>query len=157
MYFPSPLPTTRLSLSTSFLPTGPSPPAKTQVYKTPGRPSRGKFKGALGGVQEEEGEEVLAIVRGPAVESEANSDGVGRTLWAALGREEVSVWSTRVRRGPIFPSECPADSRFSAESRPCQTSTHSPFLAHTRRQCFRNLSRLSADRRDYHRWPPPPI
>ncbi|GAA5973403.1 hypothetical protein JCM11641_003115 [Rhodosporidiobolus odoratus] len=108
MYFPSPLPTTRLSLSTSFLPTGPSPPAKTQVYKTPGRPSRGKFKGALGGVQEEEGEEVLAIVRGPAVESEADSDGVGRTLWAALGREEVSVWSTRpkvvlakLRRTPL--------------------------------------------------------
>ncbi|GAA6025117.1 hypothetical protein JCM10207_000636 [Rhodosporidiobolus poonsookiae] len=101
MYFPSPLPTTRLSLSTSFLPTGPAPPAKTQVYKTPGRPAKGKFKDSLGGVQEEEGEEILAIVRGP------NCDD-GKTLWAALGREEVSVWSTRpkvvlakLRRTPV--------------------------------------------------------
>ncbi|BGP18933.1 hypothetical protein JCM10213_005480 [Rhodosporidiobolus nylandii] len=108
MYFSSPLPTTRLSLSTSFLPTGPSPPAKTQVYKTPGRPSSRKFKGELGGVQEEEGEEILAIVRGPAADEEKETDGVGRTLWAALGREEVSVWSTRpkvvlakLRRTPV--------------------------------------------------------
>ncbi|GAA5919951.1 hypothetical protein JCM6882_000223 [Rhodosporidiobolus microsporus] len=108
MYFPSPLPTTRLSLSTSFLPTGPAPPAKTAVYKTPGRPPRGKFKGELGGVQEEEGEEILAIVRGPDLDGETAGGSWGRTLWAALGREEVSVWSTRpkvvlakLRRTPL--------------------------------------------------------
>ncbi|GAA5879805.1 hypothetical protein JCM8547_005190 [Rhodosporidiobolus lusitaniae] len=109
MYFPSPLPTTRLSNSTSFLPTGPSPPSKTTIYKTPGRPSKGKFKESLGGVQEEEGEEILAIVRGPDVEDNGLTGGTsGRTLWAALGREEVSVWSTRpkvvlakLRRTPL--------------------------------------------------------
>ncbi|GAA5829201.1 hypothetical protein JCM11251_004158 [Rhodosporidiobolus azoricus] len=108
MYFPSPLPTTRLSLSTSFLPTGPAPPAKTAVYKTPGRPPRGKFKGELGGVQEEEGEEILAIVRGPDLDGKHAGGSSERSLWAALGREEVSVWSTRpkvvlakLRRTPL--------------------------------------------------------
>jgi len=94
MYFPSPLPTTRLSLSTSFTPLGPSSASRPSTpYRTPGRPPKGKFKGdSLGGVQEEEGEQVLAIVKGP-------TEGIrrdGRTLWAVLGREEVSVWCTRV-------------------------------------------------------------
>ncbi|GJN88122.1 hypothetical protein Rhopal_001078-T1 [Rhodotorula paludigena] len=102
MYFPSPLPTTRLSISTSALPVGPSPAPKASLYKTPGRPSKGKFKDSLGGVQEEEGEEVLDISRGPC-----DPDG-GRALWAALGREEVSVWAIRpkvvlakLRRTPL--------------------------------------------------------
>ncbi|GAA6042811.1 hypothetical protein JCM8097_004437 [Rhodosporidiobolus ruineniae] len=95
MYFPSPLPTTRLSLSTSFLPTGPLPLAKTAVYKTPGRPAKGKFRGELGGVQEEEGEEVLEIVRGPDLGDGETGQGTGRTLWAALGREEVGIQGTQ--------------------------------------------------------------
>ncbi|GAA6008268.1 RIC1 family protein [Rhodotorula paludigena] len=102
MYFPSPLPTTRLSISTSALPVGPSPAPKASLYKTPGRPSKGKFKDSLGGVQEEEGEEVLDIARGPCDPSG------GRALWAALGREEVSVWAIRpkvvlakLRRTPL--------------------------------------------------------
>ncbi|GAA5895098.1 Ric1p [Sporobolomyces salmoneus] len=91
MYFPSPLPTTRLSLSTSFTPLGPSSASRPSTpYRTPGRPPKGKFKGdLLGGVQEEEGEEVLAIEKSPY----AGRD--GRVLWAVLGREEVSVWCTR--------------------------------------------------------------
>jgi hypothetical protein len=64
-------------------------------YKTPGRGSKSKFKDSLGGVQEEEGEEVLSIVRGPEIDDEEG--GGGQALWAALGREEVSVWSVRVR------------------------------------------------------------
>ncbi|BGO89111.1 hypothetical protein NBRC10512_003856 [Rhodotorula toruloides] len=108
MYFPSPLPTTRLSISTSEVPVGPSPSAKTSVYKTPGRPSKGKFKDSLGGVQEEEGEEILSIVRGPEVGDGENAGASPQTLWVALGREEVSVWSIRpkvvlakLRRTPI--------------------------------------------------------
>ncbi|GAA5952681.1 hypothetical protein JCM21900_000402 [Sporobolomyces salmonicolor] len=107
LYFPSPLPTTRLSISTSALPTGPSPTLKSNIYKTPGRASKGKFKDKLGGVQEEEGEEILSIVRGPEADDEEGT-GFGTTLWAALGREEVSVWSTRpkvvlakLRRTPV--------------------------------------------------------
>lgn len=96
MYFPSPLPTTRLSLSTSFTPLGPASSSRPSTpYRTPGRPPKGKFKGdSLGGVQEEEGEEVLAIVKGPTDDN--NERDGARTLWAVLGREEVSVWSTRV-------------------------------------------------------------
>ncbi|GAA5891765.1 hypothetical protein JCM5296_001855 [Sporobolomyces johnsonii] len=107
VYFPSPLPTTRLSISTSALPTGPSPTLKSTIYKTPGRASKGKFKDKLGGVQEEEGEEILSIVRGPEADDDDGS-GFRTTLWAALGREEVSVWSTRpkvvlakLRRTPV--------------------------------------------------------
>jgi hypothetical protein len=50
----------------------------------------------LGGLQEEEGEEVLSIVRGPEIDDEEGLGG-GEAVWAALGREEVSVWSVRVR------------------------------------------------------------
>ncbi|BGP22387.1 ribosome control protein 1 domain containing protein [Rhodotorula toruloides] len=108
MYFPSPLPTTRLSISTSAVPVGPSLSAKTLVYKTPGRPSKGKFKDSLGGVQEEEGEEILDIVRGPEFADGESAGATRQTLWVALGREEVSVWSIRpkvvlakLRRTPI--------------------------------------------------------
>ncbi|GAA5957240.1 hypothetical protein JCM3765_000401 [Sporobolomyces pararoseus] len=91
MYFPSPLPTTRLSLSTSFTPLGPSSASRPSTpYRTPGRPPKGKFKGdLLGGVQEEEGEQVLEIVKC------SQPDLQGKTLWASLGREEVNVWCTR--------------------------------------------------------------
>lgn len=106
MYFPSPLPTTRLSISTSEVPVGPSPSAKTSVYKTPGRPSKGKFKDSLGGVQEEEGEEILSIVRGPEVGDGENAGASPQTLWVALGREEVSVWSIRVRFLPLSRALC---------------------------------------------------
>ncbi|GAA6063151.1 hypothetical protein JCM10212_006309 [Sporobolomyces blumeae] len=105
MYFPSPLPTTRLSLSTSFVPSGPSPLSRPSTpYRTPGRPSKGKFKDSLGGVQEEEGEEVVAIAKGPDVDDDRVHDDLSghddgdrplRGLWAVLGREEVSIWSTR--------------------------------------------------------------
>ncbi|BGP45572.1 WD40 repeat protein [Rhodotorula kratochvilovae] len=115
MYFPSPLPTTRLSVSTSALPVGPAPAQPSRLYKTPGRPSKGKFKDSLGGVQEEEGEEIIDIACGPASDrdDDAGDDDAppppgGRTLWAALGREELSVWSTRpkvvlakLRRTPL--------------------------------------------------------
>ncbi|GAA5876832.1 hypothetical protein JCM3774_000784 [Rhodotorula dairenensis] len=106
MYFPSPLPTTRLSVSTSAVPVGPSPTLKTTVYKTPGRPAKGKFKDSLGGVLEEEGEEILSIVRGPDASTQAGPR--PQTLWAALGREELSVWCIRpkvvlakIRRTPL--------------------------------------------------------
>ncbi|GAA5924449.1 RIC1 family protein [Sporobolomyces koalae] len=103
MYFPSPLPTTRLSLSTSFTPTGPSAASRPSTpYRTPGRPPKGKFKGDfLGGVQEEEGEQVLQIVLGPRPRIRPRSRSYAqhheddRTLWAVLAREEVSVWSIR--------------------------------------------------------------
>ncbi|GAA6042843.1 hypothetical protein JCM8097_004456 [Rhodosporidiobolus ruineniae] len=140
MYFPSPLPTTRLSLSTSFLPTGPSPPAKTAVYKTPGRPAKGKFRGELGGVQEEEGEEVLEIVRGPDLDDGETGQGSGRTLWAALGREEVSVWSTRpkvvlakLQRTPISlrTHGSNASVRFHGPSRLILTTTTGHHLLYT--------------------------
>ncbi|GAA6007995.1 hypothetical protein JCM11491_006569 [Sporobolomyces phaffii] len=100
MYFPSPLPVTRLSLATSFTPLGPSSASRPSTpYRTPGRPPKGKFKGdALGGVQEEEGEQVLAIVAAPT----------DPNLWATLGREDVAVWSHRpavvlakLKRSPI--------------------------------------------------------
>jgi hypothetical protein len=102
MYFPSPLPTTRLSVSTSAVPVGPSPTLKTTVYKTPGRPAKGKFKDSLGGVLEEEGEEILSIARGPDASTDSTGQAPRQTLWAALGREELSVWSIRVSR---FPNE----------------------------------------------------
>ena len=98
MYFPSPLPTTRLSVSTSAVPIGPSPTLKTTVYKTPGRPAKGKFKDSLGGVLEEEGEEILSITRGPDASTSSTGQAPRQTLWAALGREELSVWSIRVSR-----------------------------------------------------------
>ncbi|GAA6048193.1 hypothetical protein JCM3770_003704 [Rhodotorula araucariae] len=110
MYFPSPLPTTRLSVSTAALPVGPAPASTARPYKTPGRPSRGKFKDSLGGVQEEEGEEIIDIACGPTCDDD---DGdlpppAHRTLWASLGREELSVWSIRpkvvlakLRRTPL--------------------------------------------------------
>ena len=94
VYFPSPLPTTRLSVSTSAIPSAPSPTHRPKL--APGRGSRSKFKDSLGGLQEEEGEEVLSIVRGPEIDDEEGSGG-GEAVWAALGREEVSVWSVRVR------------------------------------------------------------
>lgn len=102
MYFPSPLPTTRLSVSTSALPVGPAPPQRTRPYKTPGRPSKGKFKDSLGGLLEEEGEEIIDIARGPDCDDDDGDDAASlpagaRCLWASLGREEFSVWSTRVR------------------------------------------------------------
>ncbi|BGP53439.1 WD40 repeat protein [Rhodotorula sphaerocarpa] len=107
MYFPSPLPTTRLSVSTAAVPVGPAPALKTTVYKTPGRPAKGKFKDSLGGVQEEEGEEILSIARGPAVDA-LDGSAARQTLWAALGREELTVWSIRpkvvlakIRRTPF--------------------------------------------------------
>ncbi|GAA5979590.1 hypothetical protein JCM10908_002976 [Rhodotorula pacifica] len=108
MYFPSPLPTTRLSVSTSAVPVGPSPTLKTTVYKTPGRPAKGKFKDSLGGLLEEEGEEILSIARGPDASSVHDGHAPRQTLWAALGREELSVWSIRpkvvlakIRRTPL--------------------------------------------------------
>ncbi|TKA57063.1 hypothetical protein B0A53_01019 [Rhodotorula sp. CCFEE 5036] len=108
MYFPSPLPTTRLSVSTSAVPVGPSPTLKTTVYKTPGRPAKGKFKDSLGGVLEEEGEEILSIARGPDASTDSTGQAPRQTLWAALGREELSVWSIRpkvvlakIRRTPL--------------------------------------------------------
>lgn len=107
MYFPSPLPTTRLSVSTAAVPVGPAPALKTTVYKTPGRPAKGKFKDSLGGVQEEEGEEILSIARGPAVDA-LDGSAARQTLWAALGREELTVWSIRVgpplSRSVLLPS-----------------------------------------------------
>ena len=98
MYFPSPLPTTRLSLSTSFTPLGPASSSRPSTpYRTPGRPPKGKFKGdSLGGVQEEEGEQVLEIVK-----CDKPDPNHGTTLWASLGREEVNVWSTRVSSLPL--------------------------------------------------------
>ncbi|GAA5849964.1 hypothetical protein JCM9279_002475, partial [Rhodotorula babjevae] len=100
MYFPSPLPATRLSVSTSALPVGPAPPQPTRPYKTPGRPSKGKFKDSLGGLLEEEGEEIIDIARGPDCDEGEGDDAASlpagaRCLWASLGREEFSVWSTR--------------------------------------------------------------
>lgn len=101
MYFPSPLPTTRLSVSTSAIPSAPSANKPgSQTYKTPGRGSKSKFKDSLGGVQEEEGEEVLSIVRGPEIDDDEGAG--GQALWAALGREEVSVWSVRVSSSSSF-------------------------------------------------------
>ncbi|KAM0787921.1 hypothetical protein ACM66B_006127 [Microbotryomycetes sp. NB124-2] len=89
MYFPSPLPTTRLSVSTGAVPSAPSPVARPKL--TP-RSSKAKFRDSLGGVQEEEGEELIMVARGPEMDDE---EGSGEALWAALGREDVSVWSIR--------------------------------------------------------------
>lgn len=99
MYFPSPLPTTRLSISTSALPIGPStPPRPTSLKPSSSRNSKGKFKESLGGVLEEEGEEVVSIVCGfePGIYEE------GSGIWAVLGREEVSIWSIRVSLYPLL-------------------------------------------------------
>ncbi|KAK4051297.1 WD40 repeat protein [Microbotryomycetes sp. JL221] len=102
MYFPSPLPTTRLSVTTGAVPSAPSPVARPKL--TP-RSSKAKFRDSLGGVQEEEGEEVIMITRGPEMDDE---EGSGEALWAALGREDVSVWSIRpkvvlakLKRSPV--------------------------------------------------------
>jgi hypothetical protein len=93
VYFPSPLPTTRLSISTSSVPSAPSPITKPAVYKTPGRGVKSRFKDKLGGLLEEDGEEVISISQCPPVGR--GEDEVG--LWAVLGREEFSLWSIRVR------------------------------------------------------------
>lgn len=87
VYIPSPLPTTRLSISTSFVP---SPPSTAPVPLP--LSSRKKHQDSLGGVREEEEEVVRRIVRGPA--SVEGDEGAG--VWAVLGREEVTVWSIRV-------------------------------------------------------------
>lgn len=101
MYFPSSVPISRLSYSTSFTPLGPSSQSRPSTpYRTPGRPNKGKFSGGgLGGVQEEEGEQILSITRGPSPSSR---------LWAVLAREEFSVWVTtpkvvlaKLKRTPI--------------------------------------------------------
>lgn len=93
MYFPSPLPTTRLSISTSALPVGPSAPTRPAPLKaSSSRNSKGKFKESLGGVLEEEGEEVVSIINGFQVDIFEEGSGI----WAVLGREEVSIWSIRV-------------------------------------------------------------
>ena len=97
MYFPSPLPTTRLSVSTSALPSAPSPLAKAPTHK-PQRGGKGKFKESLGGVLEEEGEEILSIVRGP----DLDPDELGGGVWAVLAREELTIWSIRVSRAPLL-------------------------------------------------------
>lgn len=154
MYFPSPLPTTRLSLSTSFLPTGPSPASKTQVYKTPGRPAKGKFKESLGGVQEEEGEEILSIVRGPEVDDNGQRLS-GRTLWASLGREEVSVWSSRVRSDPSLRPLPLTKLSIAAESRSRQTSSFPSFPSHPRLERLAVFPRSLSHRVDYHNRPSP--
>lgn len=92
-YFPSPLPTTRLSVSTTAVPAAPSPTARPPTFKSSAnRGKKSKFRDSLGGLQEEEGEEVLSIVRGPEPDDEEGSG-----VWAVLGREDVSVWSIRVR------------------------------------------------------------
>lgn len=49
----------------------------------------------MGGVLEEEGEDVLEIVKGPSEGDGAEADD-GSCVWAALGREELSVWTIRV-------------------------------------------------------------
>lgn len=90
MYIPSPLPTTRLSISTSALPYL-SPLVKIPTFKAPLRPNgKGKFTGRLGGVLEEEGEEIIGIAR--AIPNEDDEI----ALWSVLGREEVSIWFMRV-------------------------------------------------------------
>lgn len=46
---------------------------------------------------EEEGEEVLSIIRGPDLDPDEQGGGI----WAVLGREEVSIWSIRVSPVPL--------------------------------------------------------
>ena len=91
MYIPSPLPTTRLSVSTSALPSSPSPAPKAPTFLSPLKNAKGKYTGKLGGVLEEEGEEIIAIASAHNDELAPNGG-----LWAVLGREEVTVWCIRV-------------------------------------------------------------
>ncbi|KAI5481005.1 ribosome control protein 1 domain containing protein [Pseudohyphozyma bogoriensis] len=91
-------------VSTSALPATPSPVQKPPTFKQP-RGGKGKFKESLGGVLEEEGEEVISIVRGP---ERAPGDDEETTYWALLAREEISIWSVRpkavlakLRRTPL--------------------------------------------------------
>ncbi|SCV72828.1 BQ2448_4365 [Microbotryum intermedium] len=111
MYVPSPLPSTRLSTTTSALPSVPCSTVKPTPYKTPGRGPHARFKDSLGGLLEEEGEELIAIARAPGVDGvdgddEKDQDHGG--LWAVLTREELSVWTVtpkvvlaKLRRTPL--------------------------------------------------------
>lgn len=170
MYFPSPLPTTRLSVSTSALPVGPAPPQATRVYKTPGRPAKGKFKDSLGGLLEEEGEEIIAIASGPDPDADNGDDDEGdrpaggRSLWAALGREEFSVWATRVRlvllrshSGKLSPTKPASSSPLAAQSRPRQAAPHPPLAPHARLQRLALLPRTVAHRRHHLDGAPPAV
>lgn len=111
MYFPSPLPTTRLSISTSAVPTGPSPQSRPKPGNRSTSGSASKLaakrgdaaRSGLGGVLEEDGEEVIAIVRAPLSmydDSNVSEDwDESGAVWASLGREELCLWRIRVSFG----------------------------------------------------------
>ncbi len=96
MYFPSTLPVTRLSVSTSDIPAVPSRKEKPSPLRPASRGSpRAKFNGNdLGGVQEEEAESVIAICRADDEEIDRNES--GSKVWAVLGREDLSIWYFKV-------------------------------------------------------------
>ncbi|KDE04043.1 hypothetical protein MVLG_05482 [Microbotryum lychnidis-dioicae p1A1 Lamole] len=105
MYVPSPLPSTRLSTTTSALPSVPCSTVKPTAYKTPGRGAHPRFKHSLGGLLEEEGEELIAIASATD-ELDHQLDHGG--FWAVLTREELSVWTVtpkvvlaKLRRTPL--------------------------------------------------------
>lgn len=86
-------------MSTSFLPALPSPAARPPTFKAP-RGGKGKFKDSLGGLLEEEGEEVIAIARAP--DRPPGEEDEGGRYWAVLGREEISIWTIRVRLSGFY-------------------------------------------------------
>lgn len=136
VYFPSALPTTRLSISTAALPSAPSPTTRPAVYKTPGRGSKSRFRDKLGGLLEEDGEEVLSISRCPQLNRTDDEPG----LWAVLGREEFSLWSIRASSQPRSPAEYPKLISIDCSPKLCSPSCtapprHSARTAPTRASC----------------------
>ncbi|SCZ92024.1 BZ3500_MvSof-1268-A1-R1_Chr5-3g08288 [Microbotryum saponariae] len=109
MYVPCALPSTRLSTTTSALPSVPCSTVKPTPYKTPGRGPHPRFKHSLGGLLEEEGEELIAIASATdeiEVDDQHQLDHGG--FWAVLTREELSVWTVtpkvvlaKLRRTPL--------------------------------------------------------